>query len=93
MPAILIAAVGAAGAAGLLLGVLSWKHRAVLAGLCSSAVVALCVVAIGAHPSNRVAETLLILAGLALLIALALLTLGEVLWRLLADVSEDDPSR
>ncbi len=75
-------------AVGLLQCFVSWKHRAVLAGVCSSAAVLLGVAAISAHPSTRVAWTLLVLDLVALMIALALFTLGQVVWRLLADVED-----
>jgi hypothetical protein len=93
MSALVIAANGAADSAGLLLCLVAWKHRAVFAGVWSGAAVALAVAAISVHPSTRVAWTLLILELVALVIGLAVLTLGQLLWRLLADPSEDDPSR
>ena len=64
-----------------------------LTGVCSSAAVVLAVAAVSTHPSTRVAWSVLILELIALVIALAVFSLGQLVWRLLADAPEDDPAR
>jgi hypothetical protein len=69
---------------------LCWRRRAVLAGLPAFSATALAALAILRELTRRPAAVIALAALVALLIAAALLAIGDALWRLLETPSDPE---
>ena len=81
-------AVIAAGGVGLT--VVCWKHRAVLAGVLGSVVVALAAFAVASGPSGSVGEGALVIAVITLVVGFGLHGVGQIVERLLNGEQEGE---